>query len=139
MSRNCCRHKNSGQPCSCEMGNFYRFIEPIILLSLMRLGPSHGYQIAREARKLAVTHAGLDPASVYRTLKRLAANGYVQSEWRISDSGPAKHQYSLTLSGENHLRQWISVLNDFVALVNSLVKQCQAIFAGSETPDISPK
>lgn len=65
----CCGHPE-GRPCTCEMGNLYRFVEPIVLVSLARLGTAHGYQIARDAEEMAVTHAGLDIAAIYRALPR---------------------------------------------------------------------
>ena len=98
------RHRElaGGKPCSCEMGNLYRFTEPIVLLVLARLGTAHGYQIGAEAEPMAVTHAGLDGAAIYRALRRLEETGCDR--------------------GLEHLAEWVEVMEEITAAVNVLVK-----------------
>ena len=116
--------QQDGVPCSCEMGNLYRFAEPIVLLSLARLGEAHGYQIAQEAEGVAVTHAGLDSGIIYRTLRQLEAAGRVKSSWDTSGAGPARRVYVLTESGLQHLGEWAQVLKDISSSLNSLTAEC---------------
>lgn len=120
----CCGHPE-GRPCTCEMGNLYRFVEPIVLVSLARLGTAHGYQIAQKAEQLAITHAGVDIAAVYRTLRRLEAAGHVLSAWETSQSGPARREYTLTQSGREHLAQWATVLGDVMGSLEALISECK--------------
>ena len=122
-------------PCSCEMGNLYRFAEPIVLLSIARLGDAHGYQIAQEAEALAVTHAGLDSGVIYRTLRRLETSGRVRSSWDTSGNGPARRVYVLTESGIEHLGEWAQVLGDVTASLQALAAACrQAVQARAQSP-----
>jgi PadR family transcriptional regulator PadR len=118
------RHREllGGKPCSCEMGNLYRFTEPVVLLVLARLGTAHGYQIAAEAEPMAVTHAGLDGAAIYRALRRLEATDCVTSSWDTAGGGPARRVYSLTDRGLEHLAEWVEVMEGITAAVNVLVK-----------------
>jgi PadR family transcriptional regulator PadR len=104
------------------MGNLYRFCEPIVLLTLARLGEAHGYQIVSEAEQFAVTHAGVDSAAVYRSLRRLEANGNVTSSWDTSGSGPARRLYTLTAAGCEHLAEWVEVMGEIASSLGSLVK-----------------
>jgi len=113
---------------ACEMGNLYRFAEPIILLTLARLDSAHGYQITQQAVSLAVTHAGLDSAVVYRTLRRLEEVGQVISQWDVAGPGPAKRTYQLTEAGVAHLGEWAQVLGDVSSSLKRLQKECQAAF-----------
>lgn len=122
----CCRHGDSKKrACSCAMGNLYRFTEPIILVSLARLGTAHGYQILQESNKMAVTHAGLDVGAIYRTLHTFEEKGLVQSEWDTDGSGPAKRVYVLTADGYTHLRQWTEVLEDFMTALGKVLVYCR--------------
>ncbi|MDI6870832.1 MAG: helix-turn-helix transcriptional regulator [Bacillota bacterium] len=107
------------------MGNLYRFAEPIVLVSLARLGTTYGYQIAQEAERLAVTHAGLDAAAIYRTLRRLEDAGYVNSTWDTRGPGPARRDYVLTEAGWAHLREWAEVLEDFLKSLRAVLEQCR--------------
>lgn len=126
MPRQCHRYgQGDGGPCSCEMGNLYRFAEPVMLLVISRLGEAHGYQIAQEAEGMAVTHAGLDSGIVYRTLRRLEAAGRVASRWDTSGPGPARRVYVLTESGMQHLREWAQVLETVTASLQALTRDCR--------------
>jgi DNA-binding PadR family transcriptional regulator len=121
--RTCNRGGRDGVPCTCEMGNLYRFSEPTVLLTLSRLGAAHGYQIAREAAPLCVTHAGLDNAAVYRTLRQLEAAGCVTSRWDTRSGGPARRVYALTALGSQHLSEWMQVMQGVVGAMTELLRQ----------------
>ena len=131
MLRRCHRHGEG--PCTCEMGNLYRFAEPIVLLAIAELGEVHGYQIAQRAESMAVTHAGLDSGIIYRTLRRLEANGRVRSTWDTSGAGPARRVYVVTDSGLEHLGEWAQVLHDVTASLEALTRRCSA--AAEALPD----
>lgn len=123
--RRCHRYGQEGEgPCSCEMGNLYRFAEPIVLLVIAQMGKAHGYQIAQKAEGMAVTHAGLDSGVIYRTLRRLETAGRVRSSWDTSGSGPARRIYVLTESGIQHLGEWAQVLEDVVTSLQALTREC---------------
>lgn len=104
------------------MGNLYRFCEPIVLLTLARLGTAHGYQIAAEAEPMAVTHAGLDGAAVYRALRRLESTGCVTSTWDTSGGGPARRLYTLTPRGREHLGEWVEVMESIASAISGLLR-----------------
>ena len=135
--RHCHREHPEGSPCSCEMGNLYRFCEPIVLLTLARLGEAHGYQIVSEAEQLAVTHAGVDSGAVYRALRRLEANGYVTSSWDTTGSGPARRLCKLTPSGYEHLAEWVDVMGEVASSLGSLVKASRRVLSGSKTAAVA--
>lgn len=124
----CHRHNHSGgTPCSCEMGNLYRFCEPIVLICLARIGAAYGYQLLAEAEQLAVTHAGLDSAVIYRVLRRLEGNGCVTSSWEESEDGPSRRVYQLTPRGQEHLAEWAVVLEAVSSSVTSLARDSRRL------------
>jgi PadR family transcriptional regulator PadR len=120
--RHCRRH--GGGACSCEMGNLYRFVEPIVLLSVAVLKEAYGYQIAQAAEEMAVTHAGLDMGGIYRALRRLENNGHVLSNWDTGSGGPARRIYRLTERGRKHLAEWAEVLAEMLIPLTRLQKAC---------------
>lgn len=121
MPRKCCG-KNHRGPCQKQMGNLYRFVEPIILICLANLNTAHGYQIAQEAEKLAVTQTSIDIPVIYRNLRRLEDLGLVVSNWDTSNPGPAKREYTLTEAGWEHIYNWKLVLGDITKSLIELEK-----------------
>ncbi len=107
----CVRHGNH-YPCSCGMGNLYRFVEPVVLLLLKKKTRSCGYDLCAELQQHALTDAEIDKAALYRTLRQLELNGNVRSTWEAGDRGPARRIYTLTKAGRLHLEEWAAVLKN---------------------------
>jgi len=106
-----CERHGSNQPCTCAMGNLYRFVEPVVLLLLKKKGRSYGYDLSTDLQEHALTDAEIERAALYRTLRQLEMNGNVKSEWETDGSGPARRVYRLTARGEQHLEEWATVLD----------------------------
>ena len=81
----CPRH-GADHPCTCAMGNIYRFIEPVLLLILKEKGRSYGYELSESLGEHALTDAEIERAAMYRTLRTLEGNGYVTSSWEPEHS-----------------------------------------------------
>ena len=112
MPRGQC-HRHAGErPCSCAMGNLYRFVEPVVLFVLEHHGPAYGYELSKELAEHALTDTEIDRGALYRTLQRLETIGFVSSTWDTSGTGPARHIYSITADGQSHLREWATVLGN---------------------------
>jgi len=109
------------------MGNLYRFVEPVVLFLLKERGPSYGYELATALSDHSLTDAEIERAALYRTLKQLEMNGRVISDWDVSGSGPARHVYRLTDSGEEHLREWGVVLDKLSQAMTSFVREIKAL------------
>ena len=110
MPRGECPRHGGDHPCTCAMGNIYRFIEPVLLLVLKEKGHSYGYELSERLGEYALTDAPIERAALYRTLRTLESNGYVTSTWDTENAGPARRVYSLTKCGLVHLREWAEVM-----------------------------
>jgi PadR family transcriptional regulator, regulatory protein PadR len=106
-----CRRHGRDHPCTCAMGNLYRFVEPVVLLLLKKKGKSYGYDLSGDLQSYALTDAEIERAALYRVLHRLEVNGNVTSEWDTERGGPARRVYRLTAKGEEHLDEWATVLD----------------------------
>ncbi len=138
MARGQCARHGEGQPCSCAMGNLYRYVEPIALFQLKAKGKTHGYELVKALNEHSLTDSVVDPGALYRTLRRLEENGYVASEWDVSSAGPAKRVYELTADGEEHLREWIVVMEQLAQMMNGFVQDANALFTAENKTDKSP-
>jgi len=67
---------------------------------LLEGGASYGYDLRREfdARDL-----NIDPSALYRTLRKLERDGWVQSRWMKATTGPRRRLYKLTAAGRRNL------------------------------------
>jgi len=79
-------------------GRASRMVQSVVLL-ILNEGRSYGYEVRRRLRELGYDGAESDPGALYRLLRELEATGYIQSEWGIAESGPARRYYSLTEAG----------------------------------------
>ena len=109
------------------MGNLYRFVEPIVLFLLQHNGPSHGYELAAALAEHTLTDATVERAALYRMLKQLEAQQLVSSRWDTSGGGPARHVYTITPLGEQHLTEWDSVLSRLAEAMHSFAEEVNAM------------
>ena len=83
---------------------------PVILL-MLRQWNSYGYELME---KLAVFGLqAMNSGTFYRTLRQMEKDGMVSSTWDISVTGPARRVYSITQSGEAHLKFWAESLDQY--------------------------
>ena len=127
MARKICLRHGREYPCSCAMGNLYRFVEPVVLFLLKTKGQSYGYDLASELKKHALTDAEIEVAALYRTLRQLEENGNVTSEWNVDGSGPARRLYKLTSKGERHFEEWVVVLEHLSKSMARFVREARLI------------
>lgn len=127
MPRNVCVRHGADYPCSCGMGNLYRFLEPVILLRLRTKGRSCGYELCSDLQEHALTDAEIDKAALYRTLRQLEKNGNVKSAWETGEGGPARRVYRLTREGEKHLEEWAVVLDHLSRSMSRFVSEVRKL------------
>ena len=126
MPRRMCARHGKDHPCTCAMGNLYRFVEPVVLLLLRQKGHSYGYDLAGDLHEHALTDAEIERAALYRTLRQLEMNGNVASEWETDGSGPARRVYRLTQQGELHLEEWATVLDHVSKSMAQFVRKARS-------------
>lgn len=75
----------------------------MIMKTLSAMGPLHGYGIARRIEQLSEDVLQLNEGTVYASLLRLAQNGWISSNWGVSENNRKAKFYSLTRSGRKRL------------------------------------
>jgi PadR family transcriptional regulator PadR len=71
-------------------------VAPFVLLSVS-LQRAHGYVIEDYLRALGLF--GITMSTLYRTLRQMEKDGYVESTWEPGPTGPARRVYSITDAG----------------------------------------
>jgi PadR family transcriptional regulator len=75
----------------------------LLILRTLVFGPAHGHAIAKEIRRVSEDVLQVETGSLYPALHRLEAQGWISSEWEISDKGKRAKYYRLTKSGRKQL------------------------------------
>jgi|SRR3954454_24918170 PadR family transcriptional regulator PadR len=75
----------------------------MLVLQTLRWGPQHGYGIAQAVRTGSEDVLQVETGSLYPALHRLEKQGWIKSEWRLSEHKQRAKYYQLTAAGRKHL------------------------------------
>ncbi len=78
-------------------------LDLMILKTLHALGPQHGFGIARRIEQISEQVLTLNEGTVYTSLLRLQQQGWIASEWGVSENNRKARFYSITRRGEKRL------------------------------------
>ncbi len=115
------RCRQPRRPRRTRRGAVRRFLQPC-LLTLLRRGPSHGYNLLDGLADFGFDPQTLDPSVVYRMLREMEAQGLVVSSWDADSLGPQRRVYRLTAAGEAALHDWIESLRRTRAEIDALLQ-----------------
>ena len=75
----------------------------MVLKTLQTLGPLHGYGIARRIEQTSGDLLSVNYGTLYPALLKLEQEGYIASEWGVSDNNRKAKYYKLTRAGRKQL------------------------------------
>jgi PadR family transcriptional regulator PadR len=75
----------------------------MLVLKTLSFGPLHGYGIAQHIQRVSNETLSVEEGSLYPALQRLAANGWVKGEWKLSPTKRRARYYRLTPAGRKQL------------------------------------
>ena len=82
----------------------------MVLKTLQVMGPLHGYGLARRIEQTSGEAFTVNYGTLYPALLKLEQEGYVSSEWGLSDNNRRAKYYKLTRKGGRQLareaREW---------------------------------
>ena len=77
----------------------------MILKTLETLGPLHGYGIARRIEQTSGDLLSVNYGTLYPALLKLEQEGYIDSEWGVSDNNRRAKYYKLTRAGHKQVER----------------------------------
>src|SRR5690348_14713279 len=77
----------------------------MVLKTLETLGPLHGYGIARRIEQTSGDLLSVNYGTLYPALLKLEQEGYIASEWGVSDNNRKAKFYKLTRAGRKQLEK----------------------------------
>ncbi len=89
---------------------------------LLRHEERHGYALLSELTEFGFAEGTLDPSLVYRALRNMEADGWLQSSWEEESQGPRRRSYKLTDLGEEQLAYFIADLQRTRGEIDTLIQ-----------------
>jgi transcriptional regulator len=82
----------------------------MLVLKALALEPMHGWGITERIEQWSESVLQLGQGTLYPALYRLERQGFIKSEWRVTENSRRARYYSLTRTGRNHfnfeLAEW---------------------------------
>jgi len=76
----------------------------LLILKALQNEPMHGFGISLRIQQMSRDMLTVEQGSLYPALYRLEDQGWVRSEWGVSDNNRKAKFYSLTTSGRKQLQ-----------------------------------
>ena len=84
-----------------------------MILSILQEGKNYGYKIIQRVKEISGGSLHWSDGMLYPILHRLEKEGFITSEWIISDLGRKRKYYSITEAGKVELQSdkedWVHV------------------------------
>lgn len=93
----------------------------MLILRTLQWGPSHGYGIVQALRVQSGEALQLETGSLYPALHRLERQGWVQSEWKQTESNQRARFYSITAEGRKQLLSDLDKWKQMVDVIGTIL------------------
>ena len=94
----------------------------LLILKALKLGPMHGFGISVLIRQMSEDILRVEQGSLYPALYRLERQGWIESEWGVSDNNRKAKFYKLTPAGRKQLLQETSNWEKLSRAINLIVR-----------------
>jgi PadR family transcriptional regulator PadR len=98
-------------------------LDLLILRTLGAVEPLHGWGISQRIAQASREVLTVNQGSLYPALHRLEAQGWIESEWGVSENNRQAKFYRLTRAGRKQLAEEEASWERFTAAVRLVLKQ----------------
>ena len=71
----------------------------LLILKIVALEPLHGWAIAQRIRQMSSEVLQVGQSALYPALHKLEQQGWIEAEWKVSETNRRAKYYSLTRAG----------------------------------------
>jgi len=94
----------------------------LLILKALRLGPMHGFGVSVLIRQMSEDVLRVEQGSLYPALYRLERQGWIESEWGVSDNNRKAKFYKLSPAGRKQLVAETSNWEKLSRAINLIVR-----------------
>ncbi len=95
----------------------------LLILKTISLEPKHGWAIAKRIQQVSREALQVQQGSLYPALHRLEQQGWVEAEWRPTETGRMATFYSLTGAGRSQMKRELETWTRLSAAINLVVQE----------------
>jgi PadR family transcriptional regulator PadR len=94
----------------------------LLILKVLSLEPRHGWAIAKRIQQVSHEALQVQQGSLYPALYRLEEQGWIEADWRETETGRRAKFYSLTRAGRRRLNTELANWNRLSDAINLVVR-----------------
>ena len=102
--------------------NLTRGTLDLLILKALSWGPRHGYAVSDWIGQATGSALQLGEGTLYPALLKLEQEGYIASEWGVSDNNRKAKYYRLSAGGRRRLHTGVSSWHRFVEAAASALR-----------------
>jgi PadR family transcriptional regulator len=96
---------------------------PLLILRTLASGPNHGFAVARRIQQVSKEVLRVEEGSLYPALHRLEVQGWIASEWRVTENNRTAKYYRLTRAGRTQLEREATRWNAIAEAIAAVLRE----------------
>ena len=94
----------------------------LLILKTVAIEPLHGWAVAQRIRTMSRKELHVGAGALYPSLHKLEHNGWIKSEWSVSENGRRAKYYTLTRAGRKVLEREAAQWERLSAAISRIVR-----------------
>ena len=94
----------------------------LLVLRVLSRGELHGWGITQRLEQLSSSALQVDEGSLYPSLYRMEAKGWIEAEWRMTENNRRAKYYSLTRAGRKQLEVEQALWERMSAIITTVMQ-----------------
>jgi transcriptional regulator len=108
-----------------QKAEFLKGTLDMLILKVVALGPIHGYAISQRIQQISKDFFQVQQGSLYPALHRLEDRGWLEAEWKQTETGREAKFYTLTRKGRKQLETEIHNWEQISVAVSLILRTAQ--------------
>jgi len=98
----------------------------LLILKVVALEPMHGWAIAHRIQQMSRDILQVGQSALYPALHKLEQQGWIEAEWKISETNRRAKYYTLTAAGRKALTEEAANWERLSAAISSIIRTAES-------------
>ena len=94
----------------------------LLILKIVAIEPMHGWAIAQRIKQMSSEVLQVGQSALYPALHKLEQQGWIEAEWKVSETNRRAKYYSLTRSRRKALNQEAANWERLATAISAIVR-----------------